>query len=248
MWYQGEEQMPLLVKAAYRSIKAHAGEHPVILLTKDNIRQIVSKSDIWDNDIFDYLNQGKITMTHFSDLCRTALLYSFGGIWIDATIFMQWDVDRIAEGVPLATGRRERAKDSFNVCFNKWTSFFIGCEKGNPLLGFIYELLHEHLKREGRFMEYLIEDYAFMTAYNHLPYVREMADNVPLMPNRLKELEVKRNKEYEATYYEEVCKNVPFTKMTYKHKCKTKTRSGKMTNYGHMLACWMTTASRNHHQ
>lgn len=38
-WWQGEEQMPDIVKACYHSIQKHACTHPVILITSENYQK-----------------------------------------------------------------------------------------------------------------------------------------------------------------------------------------------------------------
>ena len=40
-WWQGEEQMPELVKQCYKLLKRYSGRHPVKLLTKDNYQKYI---------------------------------------------------------------------------------------------------------------------------------------------------------------------------------------------------------------
>ena len=228
--------MPPIVKASYASIKKHAGEHPVILITKDNIKQLLSDCTLWDDEIYKYVQTKKISFTHLSDLFRLCILYSKGGIWIDATIIMNWDIDKIVEGLAFVSGRRVGVKNKYSVPQGKWTTYFMGSAKGNLLLKFIYEVLTEHLRNEGRFVDYFMQDYTFVVAYNHLPYVREMVDAIPPMPARFNDLHKIRNKEYSPSYYEKMCREVPFFKMTYKKKLIAVTASGQPTFYGHILS------------
>lgn len=236
MWYQGEEQMPPMVKASYASIKRHAGQHPVVLVTKDNIRQLLSECPVWDDEIYDYLERKSITLTQLADFFRLCMLYSKGGFWIDATVLINRDLDEMARGLSFVSGRVAGVKSKYFVVQGKWTTFFIGSAKGNLLLKFIYELLLAHLKDEGRFIEYLMIDYAFETAYRHLPYVREPVDAVPPMPSRFYELHKKRNKAFSSSDYEKMCREVPLFKMSNKEKLKPSTSDGRPTYYGHILA------------
>ena len=38
-WWQGEKQMPELVKQCYKLLKKYSGTHPVKLLTKNNYQE-----------------------------------------------------------------------------------------------------------------------------------------------------------------------------------------------------------------
>lgn len=83
-WGQGEDQMPSLVRCCYQSILKNAKEHPVHLITIKNYYEYV---DI-PNYIIEKFNEGKITWTTFSDIIRVSLLAKWGGLWLDATIYL----------------------------------------------------------------------------------------------------------------------------------------------------------------
>lgn len=235
MWYQGEEQMPPIVKSTYRSIKAHAGEHPVLLITKDNIRELVSQCTIWDDEIFEYLERGNISITHFSDLFRTCVLYTFGGIWIDSTILMNRDVDDIVGGLSFFSGRRDDVTSNFNVPQGKWTTYFIGTSKGNLLLKFIYDVLLQELKIEGRNIEYFMMDYAFVYAYDHFQFVRDMIAAIPPMKNTYWQLLSKINQPFVSKEeFAALRSNSPFFKLTYKGKLRSVTDDGRKTYYAYI--------------
>ena len=92
-WWQGEANMPELVRACINSVKQHAGEYNIQLITKDNVTEYL--------DIPVLSKVGKsITLINFSDYIRLSLLKTYGGGWIDATIFLTQDIptDIIATG------------------------------------------------------------------------------------------------------------------------------------------------------
>lgn len=74
-WYQGETAMPEIVKICYNSIVSNIHDRPVHLLTKDNIASHVTLP----NYIYDRLNRGELSYTHFSDILRICLLFDKGG-------------------------------------------------------------------------------------------------------------------------------------------------------------------------
>lgn len=65
-WWQGEEQMPPIVKACYNSVLKHANGHRVVLITKDNYKEYTNI----DDNILDKLNKKYISLTVFSDVMR----------------------------------------------------------------------------------------------------------------------------------------------------------------------------------
>ena len=83
-WLQGEEAMPPVVKACYASIKHFAQNHPVVLITSENLSQWVAIPD----HILRKVGEGKITLTHFSDIIRANLIAKYNAIWLDATIYL----------------------------------------------------------------------------------------------------------------------------------------------------------------
>ena len=83
MWWQGESAMPPIVKACYSSIKRAAKDYEVVLITEENWKQYVEIPQY----IIDKVDCKKITLTHFSDIVRVALLKRWGGLWIDATVY-----------------------------------------------------------------------------------------------------------------------------------------------------------------
>ena len=83
LWLQGQEQAPPLVHACLDSIRRQAGVELVVL---DG------------NTVFDWISlpeavvrkwrSGKMKAAHFADICRVELLYRYGGVWMDATDYL----------------------------------------------------------------------------------------------------------------------------------------------------------------
>ena len=119
-WWQGIEGMPDIIYKCIESIKRNAGKHPVILLDKDNCMNYVEMPDY----ILEKLKTQRISITHFSDALRFQLLYSNGGIWVDASLFAVGDFTKDIKG-SFYTIRHGRFADS-HVCMGLWSTFFFG--------------------------------------------------------------------------------------------------------------------------
>lgn len=82
-WWQGESSMPEIVQICYQSLRKHTS-HPIHLITKDSIGQYLQLPDFIEEKV----QKGRITLTHLSDILRMALLAQYGGLWIDATVYV----------------------------------------------------------------------------------------------------------------------------------------------------------------
>lgn len=159
-WWQGEDSMPPIVLKCYKSILTNASNKKVILITKENIK---SFTDIPDY-IFDKLENGNITFTHFSDILRANLLKNNGGLWMDATLYVTRSLDNIdlsklyyCSGYP---------SESFNISYGRWTGFFMGGPSGMDLMSFMDQVYRIYWKTESKIPDYFFIDYALDYAWN----------------------------------------------------------------------------------
>ena len=90
-WLQGEDNMPELVQACYKQLKKNIPEYAEIhLITMDNYSKYITLPEF----VIEKFNEGKITMIHFTDLLRSSLVYAYGGMWIDSTV---WTSKKISD-------------------------------------------------------------------------------------------------------------------------------------------------------
>ena len=76
--------MPDIAKACFNSIKTHADNHPVILITEKNYKDYIT----FPSYIIEKQQNGILDLTHFSDILRASLLRKYGGIWMDCTVLI----------------------------------------------------------------------------------------------------------------------------------------------------------------
>jgi hypothetical protein len=116
--------MPPIIRACYDSVQKYRGQHPVHLITKSNCADFVSIP----YHIMKKLNSGLITVTHFSDILRTVLLYEYGGIWMDATILVTEAID--FNNLKFYTMKETLKTD--NISKARWAGFFLAIgSRGN---------------------------------------------------------------------------------------------------------------------
>lgn len=85
-WGQGfsKDDVPEVVQLCFDSIDKYKGEYQVIRLCDENLSEYINLPQF----VIDKYNDGTFGKAHFSDLVRLALLHTYGGVWLDATILL----------------------------------------------------------------------------------------------------------------------------------------------------------------
>lgn len=229
-WWQGEAQMPPIVKACVSSIRQHAGTHPVQIVHKGNYKDFVDMPA----DIVEKTERGIIDLTHFSDILRAMLLAKHGGIWMDATVFIpQKDLnDFITTDAPFWSCRHKPIYH--NISRGGWTSFFFACGQGNNLARIIAEMHLAYWRTHNRLVVYLLLDYCFAIARRTCKPISRMIDATPL--SAMGPLGKMLMLPYDEEQFAYQCKTFDFHKLTYKGNLATRLPGGEETVYGHILS------------
>lgn len=78
------QDLPAIVQRCFDSVDKYATEYDVIRLHNGNVSKYVTLPDfIWKGD-----GESKFPVVFFSDLLRLALLHTYGGVWLDATVLL----------------------------------------------------------------------------------------------------------------------------------------------------------------
>ena len=85
-WGQGWdfEKLPDVVKISYKSVEKYKKDYEIIHLDMNNINDYLEIPAY----ILKKVEKKKMGFAHFTDIIRLALLYNYGGVWIDATILL----------------------------------------------------------------------------------------------------------------------------------------------------------------
>ena len=248
-WWDGEEAMPALVKVCYKSILRHAGSHPVRLVTKYNYGDFIPIPKY----IVEKVNAGIITITHFSDILRAALLYKYGGIWMDATVLVLADIT--LENMAFYS-LKAPAKKSASITLarfaglsntstaskirhdgpqtSRWSGFLFAGTQNAVIFELVRDILYAYWKDHNDQIEYLLFDYVIALGYDNVPAIREMIDHVPLCDAEKFELEKSLNNEYSEEGFSRFSLT-PFHKLTWKKNFNIHTANNKPTIYGYLL-------------
>lgn len=165
-WWQGIEEAPDLIKACINSQKKYLPKDTeLIIITQDNYCDYVDFPQ-W---IFDKIEDGKLTLTTFSDVLRASLLYKFGGIWLDSTILLTepmlsdfWDYDVFT--------LRE-----FRYCLS-----FMGGKPGQTFYQILMEGFFYYYRHYEYTKYYLLVTYLLDIARNRYQEIQEKYDRLPI--------------------------------------------------------------------
>lgn len=85
-WGQGldKENLPEIVRICFASVDKYKGDFEVIRLSDDTVSDYIE----FPEEVLRKLREGIFTRTSFSDLLRLALLNTYGGVWLDATVLL----------------------------------------------------------------------------------------------------------------------------------------------------------------
>lgn len=180
MWWQGKEKMPPIVRACYQSVIANKPEgYKVELITQANWQSFFNLPDV----IINRFESGKITLTHLSDIIRFNLILKYGGIWLDATIFL-------SNKVLLEYFKQElfSLKIPYNdgyISMGKWSGFAIGMAKDSPLFEFGVKCLNLYWKKHTDLIDYYLIDYIIRIAYERNLRIKRLIEDNMLFCNDL---------------------------------------------------------------
>lgn len=221
MWQQGEAQMPETVQASMKTIKdfAKRNDCEFYLLTDENLADFINIP----RDITEKYKKKELSAAHYSDIIRFSLLYKYGGIWMDATLFVSpYATLEMFEGdfftlnhPPIRSKQIERTVGDF-----KWAGFFLAGKKGKPYFKHIRDLYLYYVRKYPVFIHYLMMDYFILSEYKCNPYFENLVDRLPILSpaERVWFLRDHAHNLFDEKEWEEVLKTTPIMKTTYKIK------------------------------
>lgn len=231
-WFQGEKNMPELVKICYDSLLKNADGHKVNLITYDNYRDFI--------DIPDYIvekhEKNIITAIQLSNIVRACLLSKYGGLWIDATYYVSGKLPDF-NGLFFWTPKWNRGEKYFPSAQYLESLLYCG-HTDNILACFLKDAFFDHFKKSNKFTGYYLCSALVFCAYNNIKAVKDFMDVIPYAKQGCFDLYYRVNSQYNEDWYNSLCEEVNFHKLTYKEKFPKYTNDKKLTYYGHLWQRW----------
>lgn len=231
LWWQGEKNAPPLVKACINSMKKNANGANVIVITKDNYENYVTIPSY----IFDKHEKGYICNAVLSDIIRFHLLEKYGGLWLDATIFVSSPIPREYYDFIFYSQHTKPQEMTYWVQNNAYHIFVIGSQPHAKLVSFTKDMFLEYWETHNTAVDYLCTDYFFYLAMQEFPEIKAEIDSLPYSSERLYDLVKVLNKPYDESYFLKLKEDCIFSKLDWHKKYKTIIK-GKETFYKVLLS------------
>ena len=204
-WLQGINNAPDIVKICYKSVKKWFPDREIIVIDHDNLLNYVNLPD----HVITKWKKGIISNTLFSDFIRLSVLTQYGGIWLDATVYM---TGNLPSYINKQTFFLYKSNDyDFTKIGESW---FIKANSHNRILQVTLDLMNEYWRKENKIRDYFIMFIFMKMACEKYPDdikdLTQISASIPLiMQKNLKH-------EFDRELYENICEISPIHKLTYK--------------------------------
>ena len=231
-WWQGEAQMPELVKLCHARLKQviPADKAELHLITLDNFQDYVQLPD----HILEKFENKIITMTTMSDVLRFALLEKYGGYWLDATVFFSGEIpEEYFSGrffcQRMAADTHQAAREA---CRCNWCGFSMAGPKNSVVFRFMNRAFSLWWERYDTIIDYVLIDYLLWSGFKAVPAIHAVIDSVPDNNEDIFEMYQVLNQPYSRELWDRLTERNVMHKLTYKMDLRTRTAEGELTLYG----------------
>lgn len=234
MWWQGEDIAPDIVKVCINSIKKNCQGGNVYIVNQHNIFDYIDLPEF----IQKKFDKGVISRTHLSDLIRLQLLSTYGGVWMDATVFLHEKIENDFF-----------ENDFFTIKFGvntndpshgRWTTFLMEAKPHNVLMErvFMYHLIY--WMNYDVLIDYIMFDYFVKLAYINSQECRELIDSVNKNNIDVFKLRKVLSKPWMGWDALEIDRNTGFFKLSWKEKFEELINENEMTVYGYLKKYYLS--------
>lgn len=217
-WAQGYDSVPDVVRRCLDSVEKYADGYTLVRLSDENL------SNYLDLPQFVQEKRSVYSRAFFSDLLRLMLLKTYGGVWLDATVFLSAPLPEKYMAHPFFIYHRDPAEPNRNYWENTYAYYF-GWAKGfrvNMLSSImfakkgsitVYDLCNYMLKWWKEHSD--LPDYFFLQI---LFDVYQGKESYPLVSDTLPHYlqQSINDPKFNLMSKEDILKNIPIHKLTYK--------------------------------
>ncbi len=240
MWLQGgEDVMPETVKRCFQSIKQNCPTHPVNLVTEANLSSYIDLPPV----ILQKYSEKKISRSSFSDIVRSALLYKYGGTWIDSTVYLSAKLPDEYFNKDFFSpcgfiGIKKRDWKYFFIECNGWSTWFMGTNKKHyPLFDFLTNIYAFYFEKYDSIIDYFQTDFSISLFYQKNSNFHEYLNSQKANNVRAYDLADFMNKEIDSEQekLKKLLRENYIHKLTYKRNWIKTNKKNKKTVYSLFL-------------
>lgn len=180
-WNSGFQNAPDLVKKCHNQlIKNIPVGYELHIISESNISDYVIIPDF----VRKKLSQGIMAQAHFSDILRTALLYQYGGIWMDATCLLSQPIPDKVLNAPLFMFQANKLPLTETYPPIKCSNWFIATnETKNYLLSRVLQVILNYWQNNNRLIHYYLYHITLSALVDVDDKCKDIWSNVPYICN-----------------------------------------------------------------
>lgn len=211
MWFQ--EEVPEIIQVCLNTISQ---VYPnAIIITEKNLDSYVTVP----NHIKEKFKKGIISAPHYSDYIRTLLLDQYGGLWLDASLYM---LNKVPDFIT--------KQDFFaltGLSKKSISNFFLYSAKGHYVIKTIRIFLEEYWKRENFAIDYFFYHKFFMLMTQKSDKFKKYYEKMePWLNSQVKYLIDHPSLDYSSELWQYLKKTSFMYKLNRKNKKATSNKKG----------------------
>jgi Capsular polysaccharide synthesis protein. len=230
-WFQGLEGAPELVKRCIESVYKLSGSLKTVIITDNNFSDYLSLPP----NIINKYKSGLIGKAHFSDILRCCLLHKYGGIWLDATIFLTRELSSSFFRTSFCSLRFKYNENYGSISNGLWTTYLLASEKNGYLIGRVMDGLIKYWGKYDVAIDYFLMDYIFRYFFENDEIAQKYILAQPVLGKNRFLLKSNMNNSCSVELLEQLSQDkTGIYKLTYKEKYRT-SDNGQPTVYSQIL-------------
>ena len=231
-WWTGLDDAPALVQQCVKSIYKESQNHPVHILTQDNITEYIEIPEYF----IEKVQKGTMGLAHLADYIRVSVLNQYGGLWLDGTIFCSDTIPEWYFELPFFTCKSEYRESKY-LSHYQWVTFCIGGWKGNVFYSFLKRAFEVYWSQNDTAIDYLFFDYLIFIGKEQIPSIKMLMDSVPLNTPHRDDLQAAFNACLPAEDFDnQLHQDTPINKLSWRETYAEETSDGKQSIYGYFLS------------
>jgi Capsular polysaccharide synthesis protein len=204
-WNTPLEDAPPIVQACLVSQLKHLGNSHRVMDDRHIAHAISMPSTI-------ITKRDCMSTTHYSDVIRLCLLAQYGGVWLDATVFLSGPIEDSLRSSEFFAYTRPH--DPYLI-----SSWFLAAERSNYLILRWLELLVQYWREFNQLVDYFLLHHLFEILVLTDRRFRQVWSSMPersFLPPHV--LQSRLLSDFNITIIEEAYRQTPIHKLTYKYE------------------------------
>jgi mannosyltransferase OCH1-like enzyme len=172
-WHQGiNDGMPKIVISCLNSVKKHSNGYEIIMLTDKNVNDYIDLPDF----VFEKFKKGGYSFAKLSNLVRLYLLSAYGGVWLDATIYLTKPIEESLLQKDFFAFQRSKTPPpdaniyiKYDPLYFSWSSTFqvkmlnsfMIAKPNNKIIADLLTILLEYWRKEAKTRHYFFFQICF---------------------------------------------------------------------------------------